>query len=188
MVFVPAQKLSGIVWTPIRYASLHFRDWRGAAQPRSVTEIAPKSPFLCVKRSPIQYEFRAGAKAIQQCKHSLKLTKKWILSRFSVKSRSQHQFWGSPKKREFDRAPKPTPQNFGKKRERDKLYWNINTNEMSILRKKTHRTLDVFYLHMDGLFSIKIKVSYNAEIFFMRYRLIHDWLLILTPKVLFETL
>ena len=59
---------------------------------------------------------------------------------------------------------------------------------MSILRKKTHRTLNVFYLHMDGLFSIKIKISYNAEIFFMRYRLIHDWLLILTPKVLFETL
>ena len=62
------------------------------------------------------------------------------------------------------------------------------TNEMSVLRKKSHWTLDVFYLHMDGLFSIKIKVSYNAEIFFMRYRLIHDWLLILTPKVLFETL
>ena len=59
---------------------------------------------------------------------------------------------------------------------------------MSNLRKKSHRTLDVFYLHMDGLFSIKIKVSYNEEIFFMRYRLIHDWLLILTPKVLFETL
>ena len=51
---------------------------------------------------------------------------------------------------------------------------------MSILRKKSHWTLDVFYLHMDGLFSIRIKVSYNAEIFLMRYRLIHDWLLILT--------
>ena len=36
-----------------------------------------------------------------------------------------------------------------------------------------------------GLFSIKIKVSrFNAEIFLMGvpYRLIHDWLLILTPK------
>ena len=31
----------------------------------SVTEIAPKSPFLSVKRSPIPYNFRAGAKAIQ---------------------------------------------------------------------------------------------------------------------------
>ena len=59
---------------------------------------------------------------------------------------------------------------------------------MSNLRKKSYRILDVFYLHMDALFSIKIKVSYNAEIFYMRYRLIHDWLLILTPKVLFETL
>ena len=55
---------------------------------------------------------------------------------------------------------------------------------MSILRKKSHPTLDVFYLHMDGLFSIKIKVSFNAEIFLMGvpYRLIHDWLLILMPK------
>ena len=59
---------------------------------------------------------------------------------------------------------------------------------MSILRKKTHRTLDVFYLHMDGLFSIKIKVSFNAEIFLMRYRLIHDWLLILTPKELSDVI
>ena len=71
------------------------------------------------------------------------------------KSRSQHQFWGSPKKREFDRVPKPTPQKLWKKGERDKLYWNINTNEMSILRKKTHRTLDVFYLHMMDCFQLR---------------------------------
>ena len=38
------------------------------------------------------------------------------------------------------------------------------------------------FLSTHGLFSIKIKVSFNAEIFLMRYRLIHDWLLILTPK------
>ena len=32
MVFTPAQKLSGsIVWTPIRYVTLQFRDRRGAA-------------------------------------------------------------------------------------------------------------------------------------------------------------
>ena len=37
----------------------------GVAQPRSVTEIAPKSRFLCLNRSPIQYDFRAGAKDIQ---------------------------------------------------------------------------------------------------------------------------
>ena len=35
-----------------------------AAQLLSVTEIAPKSPFLGVKRRPIWYGFRAGAKAI----------------------------------------------------------------------------------------------------------------------------
>ena len=37
------------------------------AQPHSVTEVAPKSPFLCVNRSPIRYDFRAGAKAIRYC-------------------------------------------------------------------------------------------------------------------------
>ena len=35
-----------------------------AAQLRSVTEIAPKSPFLCVNRGPLRYCFCAGAKAI----------------------------------------------------------------------------------------------------------------------------
>ena len=147
----------------------------GAAQLRSVTEIAPKSPFLRVNRSPILYSFRAGAKATR---HSVNIfLNSLILSRLLKVGPSGDQFWGSPKKREFDRVPKPTPQKFGKKGERDKLYWNINTNEMSNLRKKSHRTLDVFYLHMDGLFSIKIKVSYNADIFLMRYRLIYDWLL-----------
>ena len=37
----------------------------GAAQLRSVTEIAPLQPFLCVKRSPIQYYFRGGAKGFR---------------------------------------------------------------------------------------------------------------------------
>ena len=32
-------------------------------QPRSVTEIAPESVLLSVNRNPIQYCFRAGAKA-----------------------------------------------------------------------------------------------------------------------------
>ena len=38
----------------------------GEAQLPFVTEIAPKSPFLCRvnSRSPIQYDFLAGAKAI----------------------------------------------------------------------------------------------------------------------------
>ena len=34
-----------------------------AVQLRSVTEIAPKSPLLCVKRIPIRCDFRADAKA-----------------------------------------------------------------------------------------------------------------------------
>ena len=147
-----------------------------AAQLRSVTEIAPKSPFLRLNRSPILYSFRAVAKAIR---HSVNIfLNSLILSQFLKVDASGDQFWGSPKKREFDRVSKPTPQKLKTKGERDKLYWNTYTNEMSILRKKSHPTLDVFYLHMDGVFSIKIKVSYNADIFLMRYRLIHDWLLI----------
>ena len=65
MVFVPAQKLSGIrVWTPIRYVTLVFRDRGGAEQLRSLTKIVPKSLFLCVNRIPIWYGFRASTKAI----------------------------------------------------------------------------------------------------------------------------
>ena len=41
---------------PIQYVTLHLWDRRGAAQLRSITEIAPKSPFLCVNRGPIRYE------------------------------------------------------------------------------------------------------------------------------------
>ena len=33
----------------------------GAAQLRFVTELAPESPFLCVNKIPIWYDFRAGA-------------------------------------------------------------------------------------------------------------------------------
>ena len=36
-----------------------------AAQRRFVAEIAPKSPFLCVIRIPIGYDFRAGEKSIR---------------------------------------------------------------------------------------------------------------------------
>ena len=37
----------------------------GAAQLCYVTEIAPKSPFLCVNRSPNRYGFQGGAKTIR---------------------------------------------------------------------------------------------------------------------------
>ena len=37
----------------------------GAAQLRSVREIAPPQPFLCVNRSPIRYDFHGGAKVIR---------------------------------------------------------------------------------------------------------------------------
>ena len=42
---------------------LHFGE--SVAQHRFVTEMALKSSFLCVNRSPIWYGFRAGAKAIR---------------------------------------------------------------------------------------------------------------------------
>ena len=38
----------------------------GAAQLRSVTEIAPTEPFLCVNRSAFRYDFRGNAKAIRK--------------------------------------------------------------------------------------------------------------------------
>ena len=41
------------VWTPIRYVTLHFTARH--EQLRCVTEIAPKSPFLCENRSPSRY-------------------------------------------------------------------------------------------------------------------------------------
>ena len=43
----------------------------GAAQLCNVSEIAPKSPFLFVNRSPIRYDFCAGAKVYCEPKLSL---------------------------------------------------------------------------------------------------------------------
>ena len=49
-----------------RKAIRYFSAWEiGAAQLRSVTEIAPPQPFLCVNRSTIRYDYRGGAKAIR---------------------------------------------------------------------------------------------------------------------------
>ena len=36
----------------------------GAAYLRSVTEIAPKSPFLCLNKSPMRYGFRARLRVV----------------------------------------------------------------------------------------------------------------------------
>ena len=62
-IFEVAQKLSSIVWTPIRYVTLHFRDRRGAASLRHGNRAA--TTVLCANRSPIRYGFRGGAKAIR---------------------------------------------------------------------------------------------------------------------------
>ena len=57
------EKFSCIVWTPIWYVTLHFRDPRGAASLRYRKRA--KSSFLYVNRSPIRNGFCAGVKAIR---------------------------------------------------------------------------------------------------------------------------
>ena len=59
-----SEKLSAIVRKPIRYVTLYLRVRHGAAS--LVTETAPKSPLLCVNRSPIWYGFRAGANSVRR--------------------------------------------------------------------------------------------------------------------------
>ena len=68
MLMKSYEKLSGIVWTPSDkwLSALGI----GAAQLRSVTEIAPPQPFLYMNSSPIQCDFRGCVKAIQ---HSLNI-------------------------------------------------------------------------------------------------------------------
>ena len=50
--------LSGIEWTPIQYVSLRFRE-------RRVQLRSPPQPNLCVKSSPIRYDFLGGAKVVR---------------------------------------------------------------------------------------------------------------------------
>ena len=50
--------------TPIQYVTLYFRDQRGASS-LPYRNRAALSPFLCVSRSPIRYDFRAGTKSIR---------------------------------------------------------------------------------------------------------------------------
>ena len=64
--------LSGVVFVLTRKATCYSVKTYPKCDPprkrsalRSVREIAPKSPFLCVNRSPIRYGFRAGTKDIR---------------------------------------------------------------------------------------------------------------------------
>ena len=58
------EKLSGIVCEQLHVSNMSLSTLEiVAVLPRSVTEIAPPQPFLCVNRSPIQYNFLGGAKA-----------------------------------------------------------------------------------------------------------------------------
>ena len=49
----------------------HSTFFISSAQLSSITEIAPKKPFLCVNRNPIRYCFRAGPRTILCCMQSL---------------------------------------------------------------------------------------------------------------------
>ena len=62
-VFSPAYSLP--LWSKYLF-TLHQSVTQNLIQHvmRSVTEIPPKSPFLCVNRGPMRYGFRAGAKPI----------------------------------------------------------------------------------------------------------------------------
>ena len=50
-----------------------------AAQPRSVTEIAPKSTFLCVHRAVYQYGFRVSTRTIR---YNVSIALNYIESQF----------------------------------------------------------------------------------------------------------
>ena len=56
------EKLSAIVWTPVQYVTLHFRDRRGAASLPHRNRAA--TIVLCVNRSPIRYEFRGRLRVV----------------------------------------------------------------------------------------------------------------------------
>ena len=84
-------KLSCIVWTHL------FKMWLstleiGAEQLRFVTEIALKSPFLCVNRCPVQYDFVPSQKLGSLSKRRFWAThvnRKWDLFRFKAPWRFQ---------------------------------------------------------------------------------------------------
>ena len=59
---VPAQKLSGIVWTPIRYVTLHFRDRRGPVSLRYWNH--PEITVLMCEQKPYPVWFGANTTAI----------------------------------------------------------------------------------------------------------------------------
>ena len=61
------------------------------AQHRSVTEIALKSSFLCVKRSLTRYGFRAGARVIQYNVNIALFTFSCLLSSLKLREVTNHE-------------------------------------------------------------------------------------------------
>ena len=71
MVFVHAQKLSGIAWTAIQYVTLYFADRRGAASLRDRNR-AEITVFNCKKKLyPVWISYRGKSYPIL-CEYNLK--------------------------------------------------------------------------------------------------------------------
>ena len=62
----------------------------GAAYLRSVTEIAPKSPFLCLNKSPMRYGFRARLRVVPHFSSGI------------VERTKRERAWKSPRARKGD--------------------------------------------------------------------------------------
>ena len=71
MVFAPAQKLSGIVWTAIQYVTLFFADRRGAASLRDRNR-AEITVFNCKKKLYPVWISCLGKSYPRLCEYSLK--------------------------------------------------------------------------------------------------------------------
>ena len=118
MVFVPAQKLSSIAWTPIRYVTLHFRDQRGATSLRYRNRAKIWTAFVCEQKPyALWFSCRRGSYAVW-CKNSRTLFCKplaiTLLSQACTFTRREQQ---KPAVVDPGEGPGrlPTPLTFGRK-------------------------------------------------------------------------
>ena len=77
LVFVPAQKLSGIVWTPIQYVTFHVRDRHSAAsfryRNRAVITVlkCEQKPYLVFMAAQKLSGVRSVDTALENTEHGL---------------------------------------------------------------------------------------------------------------------
>ena len=65
----------------------------GAAPLRSVTEVSPPQPFLCVKRSPIRYDFPGGANSVRYSVDIPLAVQWWLLNPLRPRCRRRRGCW-----------------------------------------------------------------------------------------------